>query len=233
VSVSWGRIERWLEANFPELSDQLNDPATHADVLEFESDRDCTLPPDLKASLTLHDGQDDSGRPCGLLFGIYLMDMETIEEEWNSWKKVAKEYEEDLNRYKSALSVLNGPYVPPISAASQARNAAATGGPNSPASGTPSSSGLSPVEKKRIQALGKFIESQSSVPEGAVQCVYSHPDWIPVAYDKCGNNIGIDLNPGPAGTWGQVILFGQDYDRKYVVAKSWAHFLCTFADDLE
>jgi len=34
------------------------------------------------------------------------------------------------------------------------------------------------------------------------------------------------------GKWGQVILFGRDYDCKYVVARSWAHFLAVVADDL-
>ena len=37
---------------------------------------------------------------------------------------------------------------------------------------------------------------------------------------------------GPTGKWGQIILFGRDYDCKYVVARSWSAFLATFADDL-
>lgn len=50
--------------------------------------------------------------------------------------------------------------------------------------------------------------------------------------DWGGNNLAIDLAPGPKGQWGQVILFGRDYDTKYVVARSWAAFLGTISDDL-
>jgi len=53
-----------------------------------------------------------------------------------------------------------------------------------------------------------------------------------MARDWGGNNLAIDLAPGPAGKWGQVILFGRDYDCKYVVARSWSAFLATVADDL-
>lgn len=42
----------------------------------------------------------------------------------------------------------------------------------------------------------------------------------------------MDLAPGPRGVWGQIILFGRDYDTKYVVARSWASFLAIVADDL-
>ncbi|CAB10812.1 Cell wall biosynthesis/cell cycle regulator smi1 [Schizosaccharomyces pombe] len=74
---------------------------------------------------------------------------------------------------------------------------------------------------------------QASFPPGAVQCVYAHPGWIPLAKDFVGNNIAIDLAPGPAGQWGQVILFGRDQDTKYVVARSWADFLAIVAYDME
>ncbi|CUS11954.1 unnamed protein product [Tuber aestivum] len=73
---------------------------------------------------------------------------------------------------------------------------------------------------------------QDSQPEGAVVKAYAHPGWIPMVRDWGGNNIAVDLAPGPNGTWGQVILFGRDYDTKYVVAKSWPHFLAMVADDL-
>ena len=44
--------------------------------------------------------------------------------------------------------------------------------------------------------------------------------------------MAVDLAPGPAGKWGQIIIFGRDYDCKYVVARSWGAFLATFADDI-
>ncbi|KAG5440931.1 hypothetical protein PCK2_000086 [Pneumocystis canis] len=79
----------------------------------------------------------------------------------------------------------------------------------------------------------KLFKRQGSCPEGAVHCVYAHPGWIPLGKDFEGNNIGVDLAPGPTGRWGQVILFGRDQDIKYVVAQSWASFLSMLADDFE
>lgn len=77
-----------------------------------------------------------------------------------------------------------------------------------------------------------LVERQDSQPPGAVQKAYAHPGWIPLTRDWGGNHLAIDLAPGPAGKWGQVIIFGRDYDCKYVVARSWAAFLAVLADDL-
>ncbi|KAI5849571.1 hypothetical protein DFP73DRAFT_300623 [Morchella snyderi] len=89
--------------------------------------------------------------------------------------------------------------------------------------------------KAESAALGRqeLLGRQTSQPEGSIQKAYAHPGWIPVARDWGGNNIAVDVAPGPNGTWGQVILFGRDYDCKYVVAKSWAHFIAMVADDLQ
>ena len=46
--------------------------------------------------------------------------------------------------------------------------------------------------------------------------------------------IGIDLDPGPNGVWGQVIDFGRELDEwRFVLALSWAHFLEDIADEME
>lgn len=82
-------------------------------------------------------------------------------------------------------------------------------------------------------AIGDLKSRQDCHPEGTIQKVYAHPGWIPMVRDWGGNNIAVDLAPGPNGKWGQVILFGRDYDCKFVVARSWAAFLAMVADDLE
>lgn len=43
--------------------------------------------------------------------------------------------------------------------------------------------------------------------------------------------MAVDLAPGTAGKWGQVIIMGRDYDCKFVIARSWGHFLAAVADD--
>jgi len=91
----------------------------------------------------------------------------------------------------------------------------------------PSSAAAMPLGRTDLAAR------QNSQPEGAVQKVYAHPGWIPLVRDWGGNYIAVDLAPGPAGAWGQVILFGRDYDTKFVVSRSWAHFLAMVADDMQ
>ncbi|KAL7266851.1 Cell wall assembly regulator, partial [Rhizina undulata] len=66
--------------------------------------------------------------------------------------------------------------------------------------GAPGSAGPS---KRNSQIIAKsgLLEKQGSHPEGAVQKAYAHPGWIPLARDWGGNNIAVDLAPGPNGTW--------------------------------
>jgi cell wall assembly regulator SMI1 len=68
-------------------------------------------------------------------------------------------------------------------------------------------------------------DSYKSVPEGAVQRLFTHPGWIPLTYDNGGNWLGVDLAPGPQGQVGQVIIFGRDEHTKYVVAPDWASLM--------
>ncbi|MGL3199273.1 MULTISPECIES: SMI1/KNR4 family protein [Curtobacterium] len=73
-------------------------------------------------------------------------------------------------------------------------------------------------------------EFASSTPEGFVQPKYSARGWIPLTHDGSGNHIGVDLDPGPAGTVGQVIMFGADDDEHQVLAPSLTSYLEQVAD---
>ncbi len=75
--------------------------------------------------------------------------------------------------------------------------------------------------------------SYESAPPGAIRNVYASPGWIAFAIDSGGNSIGIDLDPGPRGTRGQVINFGRDEFEKFVLARSTSEFLEWFAGQLE
>lgn len=58
----------------------------------------------------------------------------------------------------------------------------------------------------------------TSTPEGAIRKKYFHYKWLPVLSDGSGNYIGVDLDPGPAGAKGQVIIFDRDEEALFVVA---------------
>ncbi|PSN70977.1 cell wall assembly and cell proliferation coordinating protein [Corynespora cassiicola Philippines] len=209
VSHSWRRIDRWVEDHYEELFDQLCEGATANDVNELEHELDSTLPMDVRESLQIHDGQERGGLPTGIIFGCMLLDCEEIVMEWQNWRKVADEYLSTKPDYSSpqipVKAFAGSSTAPPVAQVQQSTN---------------------PLWRQELLAR------QDSQPPNAVQKAYAHPAWIPLARDWGGNYLATDLAPGPTGTWGQIIIFGRDYDCKYVVARSWAALLATVADDI-
>ena len=65
----------------------------------------------------------------------------------------------------------------------------------------------------------------SSTPEAAIRRQYTNPKWIPIFHDGNGNFLGLDFDPGPRGTRGQLINFGRDMDDKCVLASDLERFL--------
>lgn len=211
VSHSWKRIDSWAEENYPELWDQLCEGCTVNDLNELEHMLDCTLPPDVRDSLQVHDGQERGGTPTGICFGAMLLDCEEMVQDWDQWRKVNQHFLLDT-------AVVKPQALPK-----------AFGG-NSEASSskdTPAAAGANNAAWRET-----LVAKQESVPPESIRKAYAHPAWIPMVRDWGGNNLAVDLAPGPRGSWGQIILFGRDYDTKYVVSRSWGHFMATLADDL-
>jgi cell wall assembly regulator SMI1 len=138
-----------------------------------------------------------------------LLDCEEIIMEWKNWRKVADEYLSAKPDYRTpqipVKAFAGASTAPPIASVQQSTN---------------------PLWRQDLQA------KQDSQPPNAVQKAYAHPAWIPLARDWGGNYLATDLAPGPTGTWGQIIIFGRDYDCKFVVARSWGALLAMVADDL-
>ncbi|KAL8964080.1 MAG: hypothetical protein Q9183_004718, partial [Haloplaca sp. 2 TL-2023] len=204
VSHSWKRIDRWTEDHYEELHDQLSEGCTQNDVNELEHELDCSLPMEVRESLQIHDGQERGGRPTGIIFGCMLLDCEEIVQEWKNWRVVNEEY-------LATPAPQRQPSFPKAFSLPQQQ---------------PSNQGANPLWRQEL------LDRQDSQPSRAIQKAYAHPGWIPLARDWGGNNLAVDLAPGPVGKWGQIIIFGRDYDCKYVVARSWAAFLAMVADDM-
>ncbi|MCJ1458589.1 Cell wall assembly regulator [Mycoblastus sanguinarius] len=208
VSHSWKKIDRWVEDNYEELWDQLSEGCTQNDVNELEHELDCSLPMEVRESLQVHDGQERGGRPTGIIFGCMLLDCEEIVQEWKNWKVVNEEY-------LTSPPTHHTQFPPKV-----------FGGASSSSSNHLSQQVTNPLWRQEL------LDRQDSQPSRAIQKAYAHPGWIPLARDWGGNNLAVDLAPGPVGKWGQIIIFGRDYDCKYVVARSWAAFLAMVADDI-
>ena len=205
VSHSWKRIDRWVENNYEELYDQLAEGCTQNDLNELEHELDCSLPIEVRESLQCHDGQERGGRPTGIIFGCMLLDCEEIVQEWKNWRTVNEEY----------LTTPPNHHFQPSHRSSAASSSSSS-----------SHQATNPFWRQEL------IDRQDSQPPRAIQKAYAHPAWVPLARDWGGNNIAVDLAPGPAGKWGQIIIFGRDYDCKYVIARSWSVFLAMVADDM-
>lgn len=86
---------------------------------------------------------------------------------------------------------------------------------------------------RELQAEFQETAGHSSRPVGAVRAQYINPGWLPFLTDGGGNSVGVDLDPRPAGTVGQVITFGRDERVKTVLADSLGAFLTEYVVRLE
>ncbi|PWN88275.1 hypothetical protein FA10DRAFT_233368, partial [Acaromyces ingoldii] len=88
---TWKRIRAWCENHYSELGDTLNWPATEAAIDDLELTIGFTLPPAVRDSYLCYDGQElESNNSCndGLFFGLPLLSLEQIAEEWRFWRNV-------------------------------------------------------------------------------------------------------------------------------------------------
>lgn len=185
LTATWNRLRVWLTREYPELGDTLNYGILPEDLAEIELQLGCTLPPVVRESYLCVDGQEaESAAGCseGLFFGLTLLPLEDVLEEWRIWREVDSDSQTGAN--------------------------------------------------------SKLKDTMQSFPPDWVRCEYSQRGWIPLIADKLGNYVGVDLAPDQAGSYGQVIVFGRDFDTKVVLypgdgPAGWAKWFANFVEELE
>lgn len=262
VKLAWRHIKNWLQKNTPELYSSLQSPCTDADLNDFQKDLNIKLPLLVIEFFKLTDGQSlyNENGSGGLLYGLKLLPLEEIMILTEHWRKVAKRLQQEELTIKkrqtanqlSRLELVhpsNGgesrreqkqKVAPPVesflgSSYSSRNNSSQSlvGSPVTPPSSTttfPPSNGISSSSTSSASAS---VPNQKSIPPGKIHPNYAHPLWIPIFTDEVGNCIGVDLCPPDASNYGQVILFGRDFDTKYLVADNFGDFMLIFANDLE
>lgn len=80
--------------------------------------------------------------------------------------------------------------------------------------------------------------TMGSYPQRFIKKLYVSRGWLPLISDRAGNYIGVDLDPGPKGEWGQVIIWGRDFDNKCVLWRGegeggWGRWFESWITDLE
>jgi cell wall assembly regulator SMI1 len=88
------------------------------------------------------------------------------------------------------------------------------------------------LQDSPAESLVTLARSIKSTPLGFVKEQYANEHWIPFAFDGAGNYLGVDLSPNENGTYGQVINFGRDEDRKIAIAPGVKEFVCWMLKEL-
>jgi cell wall assembly regulator SMI1 len=243
--LAWRIIETWTTENHVDLNASLADPCTRADIAAAEADLGIQFPATVRASLRLHDGQEDLDSLTGaggLFYGMPLMALDEIAQMTKTWRTVAERIELDqkVKQNIAARQQLISPTGSSTELNNEINRSSASLVETKPGYDKVNTAGSTPdleLQKKisttQSNRFKSHIPTQRSVPPGAIQPVYAHPMWIPLITDLAGNHVGVDLAPGPQGKWGQVIVFGRDFDTKFVLADHWGDFLLMFAKDLE
>ena len=105
---------------------------------------------------------------------------------------------------------------------------------------------LSTVEiANRWNFFMSFIESHELLGEDYVEGVYIDPrdkgikddhvnsKWVPIADDRNGNYLCLDLDPSEEGHYGQVIECGHDGRHRFVLGVSFKEWFAQYVTDLE
>ncbi|KAG9004267.1 Cell wall assembly regulator [Tulasnella sp. JGI-2019a] len=182
---TWNRLRTWLATEYTELGDTLNYGIQPSIISGVEMELGLPLPSAVRDSYLICDGQEvESSAGCseGLFFGLTLLPLEDVLEEWRFWREV----DEDPS--------------------------------------TGSNDNLRSV--------------MQSIPEDYVRREYSCRGWLPLVTDRAGNYLGVDLHPADQGSYGQVIVFGRDFDTKVVMWRGegeggWGRWLSGLVDELE
>ncbi|KAF5391740.1 hypothetical protein D9757_001822 [Collybiopsis confluens] len=88
---TWNRFRAWLAREYPELGDTLNYGILPQDLAQIEVQFGFPLPAVVRESYLAVDGQEaESAAGCseGLFFGLFLLPLEDVLDEWRFWREV-------------------------------------------------------------------------------------------------------------------------------------------------
>lgn len=218
--LAWRHIKKWLHKHSQDLNSTLLSPCTEADLSEFQKDLNVQLPKCVAELYHMTDGQStfNENGSGGLIYGLRLLSISEVAVMTESWRNVHQK----LLRQQPRTP-------PPESPNVTLDENSDLGDPKAP------KPPKSPLANSELHFPNQF-----SVPPGAVLPIYAHSMWIPIITDGVGNCIAVDLSApetpepeSPNHKWGQVILFGRDFDIKFKIADNFGDFLLIFANDLE
>lgn len=118
----WNRIEKWLSANSPQLLNSLNPGVSERDLDIFEESMRVQLPPEVRASFRVHNGQRDEllreaqvsvsrEKDIGLFNPMWLLSLAGMKE---TWKRLAEWYPDSERMAPPNQQTRYSPYYIPF-----------------------------------------------------------------------------------------------------------------------
>ncbi|GAA6003085.1 hypothetical protein JCM10207_001977 [Rhodosporidiobolus poonsookiae] len=204
LSHTFSRLHAVLDAQSPALLDSLAPPppkgqrdaalrSLQAAIAPY------VLPPAVIESYLCHDGQDalaaaalgpNKAASLGLVYGLWWLPLEQVEEEWRFWRRL-----EDAGGLRRGGGLGRGGDAFTASSRTGDAGQRAQGGRAHPYSSDPTAGSSAEGAKNAEDDDG--VDGMAAFPEGWVRARYSHPGWLPLLTDRCGNYIGVDLDPPP------------------------------------
>lgn len=226
-----------------DLLNSLSSPCTVKDLQVAQKHLGVRLPYPVIEYFLVHDGQEvppSSTRKIGIMYGLQLLSLAEVVTMTNYWRKVSrkesnarfaaqdssvkeqKQQEQALYEKEEKL-IDNDPNFKIVKKIDRISEKDLQNYPDL-------------VRNMSTHSKNDYIKKlpdQKSYPPNKVKLQYANPNWIPLVTDNTGNHIAIDLDPDTQGIVGQVIIFGREYDTKYVIADNWGEFMNKFALDFE
>ncbi|KZT28466.1 hypothetical protein NEOLEDRAFT_1154386 [Neolentinus lepideus HHB14362 ss-1] len=115
LAQTWHRLQTWLMNEYPELGDTLNYGILPQDLAQIEMQFGFQLPVPVRESYLVCDGQEpESSAGCseGLFFGLTLLPLEEVLEEWRFWRDVDDDPNTGANpKLRDAMQSIPPDYV--------------------------------------------------------------------------------------------------------------------------
>ena len=86
VTAIWQKLERWIQANAPELHETLQAGASDQKIAQLEQQLGVTLPEDYKTFLQICNGQSEES-DAGFYDGE-LLSVKSVKFQWDVWKRL-------------------------------------------------------------------------------------------------------------------------------------------------
>jgi cell wall assembly regulator SMI1 len=83
---------------------------------------------------------------------------------------------------------------------------------------------------KDFYDTGEFAANEVSADEPLAK-EWWHPNWLPISDNHNGDHHCIDLTPG--SSYGNILIFWHDYERRKIEARAFSMWLEKFAGELE